>query len=441
MYILVQNNIKNVFIIGFAIFAMFFGAGNLIFPPYLGLLSGKYWFIGFICFMAIDIGLSILALLVVTKNGHGAEGVTEKLGKIPSGLILTINAICLGPMIAIPRTAATAYEFSIEPFFPKISSGLFAVVFFSIVILFCLKQSKVVDIIGTIFAPLILVALAALIIKGIVSPLGSVELTATINESAKEGVNAGYQTMDIMAAMIFSSSILLTLSQKNYTKTESQYKMIKYSGIVAAIILFAVYGGLAYLGATVSNIYGSDIDRVTLLITITKSLLGEKGMILLGFLVCTACMTPAIGLLSSAASFFEQKLKGKIKYHTLVIIFAGISCIISCFGINKILALAAPVLNIIYPVLILLIFLGLFKNHMPSKTFYRTSALGALIISMLTTASQYTSISFNLEELPLYQYGFHWMLPSLICGILGFVIFYGKPIFPTTIHENSYQNR
>lgn len=417
-----RKNMKNTFVIGFAIFAMFFGAGNLIFPPYLGLITGKQWFLSFLCFMAMDIGLSILTLLVVTKIGKGAEGVTEKLGHFPSIAILTLNAVCLGPMIAIPRTAATAYEFSIAPFFPSIKSGYFAVVFFAVVVLFCLKQSKVIDIIGTIFAPLILAALIVLIVKGIITPLGSIDLATSVNEAATVGVNSGYQTMDVMAAMIFSASILLTLKQKNYTETTEQYHMIAHSGVIAALILFIVYGGLAYLGASVSSLYGADIDRVVLLITITKSLLGEKGMILLGFLVCAACMTPAIGLLSSAASFFEKQTNGKLSYRTLVFLFAGISCVISCFGISKILALASPILNIIYPVLILLVFLGLIRQWIPSDSVYRMASLGAFLVSVLTTLSQYTKLPIDISSLPFYQYGFHWIVPSLMMGILALVV-------------------
>ena len=106
-----KTDTKNISIIGFAIFAMFFGAGNLIFPPYLGLLSGTGWFLSFLCFIIMDIGLSLLALLVVTRTGKGTEGITEKLGKLPSILILSLNAVCLGPLIAIPRTALLRMNF------------------------------------------------------------------------------------------------------------------------------------------------------------------------------------------------------------------------------------------------------------------------------------------------------------------------------------------
>lgn len=417
-----HKSLKDTFVIGFAIFAMFFGAGNLIFPPYLGLIAGKNWFLAFLCFMAVDIGLSLLTLLVVAKIGKGAAGVTEKLGKLPSILILSLNAICLGPLIAIPRTAATAYEFSIAPFFPKINAPVFSVIFFAVVILFCLKQSKVIDIIGTVFAPLILGALIILIIKGIFMPLGTIDIAASVQFAAEAGIGAGYQTMDVMAAMILSSSILITLAQKHYTTKEQQFHMISRSGIIAAAILFIVYGGLAYLGATVSGIYGPETDRVALLIAITKALLGEKGMILLGILVCAACMTPAIGLLSSSASFFEKQTGNRISYRTFVFLFAGVSFLISNFGISRILKLAAPILNMIYPVLILLVVLGMMNKWISHRIIYRLSALSVIAVSTLTTLSEYMHVPFDIASLPLYQYGFQWITPALLCGLLGLLI-------------------
>lgn len=414
-----KSTVKNSLVIGFAIFAMFFGAGNLIFPPFLGLMSGRSWFLSFLCFIIMDIGLSILTLLVITKLGKGTAGITEKLGKLPSLIVLSLNALCLGPLIAIPRTAATAYEFSIAPFFPSINTKVFSVFFFALVIIFCLKQTKVIDIIGTFFAPLILAALLFLIIKGILTPLGSIEITSSVQQAVSSGMNAGYQTMDVMAAMIFSASILMTVKQKGYESSRLQFKIIFRSGMIATVILFIVYGGLAYLGATASSAYPPDIDRVALLIAITKSLLGEQGLVLLGILVCAACLTPAIGLLSSAASFFEKQLNGKVKYRTLVIAFAAISCMISNFGITKILALASPVLNVLYPVLVLLVFMGLFCKYIKSDLVYRFAALGAVITSILSAFAGYTELPFNLSVLPFYQYGFQWVTPAFVFAGIG----------------------
>ncbi len=416
------KRVKDIFIIGFAVFAMFFGAGNLIFPPFLGFTTGNHWFLSFFCFILMDIGLSILTLLVITKLSRGTEGITEKLGHIPSVFILALNAVCLGPLIAIPRTAATAYEFSVAPFFPALDSKIFSLVFFAAVVIFCLKQSKVIDIIGTFFAPFILAALVFLIVKGIAVPLGDICIQSHLKDAVQNGVSAGYQTMDVMAAMIFSASILMTVKQKGYHGSKEQFKIMSASGILAAAILFIVYGGLAYLGATVCSQYPADIDRVALLIAIVKALLGEKGMVLLGGLVCAACLTPAIGLLSSSAAFFEKQLGGRVSYRTFVFGFAAISYTISNFGINKILELASPILNILYPVLVLLIFMGLMEKRISSVYVYRFAAFGTLAVSLMTTAAEYISIPVDMSSLPLYEYGFQWILPAVLFGLAGLIV-------------------
>lgn len=410
---------KDTLVVGFAIFAMFFGAGNLIFPPFLGMRSGSNWFLAFICFIVMDIGLSILTLLVMTKIGRGAKGITEKLGDKASVFILAANVICLGPLIAIPRTAATAYEFAVQPFFPAVSTTVFSIIFFSVVVLFCLKQSKVIDIIGTFFGPLMLAALVFLIVKGIVTPLGTIQAGISAGSSVQEGIGAGYQTMDVMAAMVFSASIFMALKQKGYGSDKQQFKMISASGALAALILFVVYGGLAYLGATVSGMFPPDVDRVQLLIAITGALLGEKGTVLLGVLVCAACLTPAIGLLSSSAAFFEKQSKGKVKYPVWVVGFAAASCAISNFGISRILALASPVLNVLYPVLVLLIFLGLFRKFIPSDRVYRFAVFGAAAVSVCSVIEPFVKLPFSMTEMPLYQFGFQWLIPALLFGVLG----------------------
>ncbi|MEG1972999.1 MAG: branched-chain amino acid transport system II carrier protein, partial [Oscillospiraceae bacterium] len=193
----------DILVIGFALFAMFFGAGNLIFPPYLGFGSASNWFWGFFAFILTDIGLSMLALMMIAKKGNGASGLTEVLGSKCSGIILLANTICLGPLIAIPRTAATTFEFAVQPIFPPyINSWVAGAVFFIAGVALSLKQSKIMDIVGSVLAPIMLVALALLIIKGIITPLGVPSMgTGKIQSVFTEGIKAGYQTMDMMGAM------------------------------------------------------------------------------------------------------------------------------------------------------------------------------------------------------------------------------------------------
>ncbi len=412
-----KNLKKDIFVMGFALFAMFFGAGNLIFPPFLGWFSGKSWVLGFLCFILVDVGLSLITLIVVAMIGKGAIGISEKLGKKVSMLIMILNVICIGPLIAIPRTSATTYEFMIRPIIPSVSLWEFSAIYFLIVIFLCIKQSKVIDIVGAILAPVMFIALMYLILKGVTSPLGEITLQAYNSSVVKEGILAGYQTMDMMAAIVFSSGVIIAIKSKGYTDKKHQFKIISLSGIVAAVALFIVYGGLTYIGATASSIY-PEVAQSELLIKITDQLIGRNGVIVLGIIVGIACMTTSIGLVSSSSSFFVEISNEKFKYTHLVILFSFISYLISTMGIDTIIQVAAPILDLIYPVLLILVFLGLFEKKITNKNVYVFSSLAAFVVCVIALVEKnFGSIVVN--KLPFYKYGFAWVVPAIIFGILG----------------------
>lgn len=414
-----KTYMKDVFIAGFALFAMFFGAGNLIFPPYLGWSSASNWFVGFLCFIIADIGLSMLGIIVVGKIGKGAQGVTEPLGKFFSVLLLVADVICLGPLIAIPRTAATTFEFAIVPNFPQMSSWIFSIIFFALVVALSIKQTKAVDIVGAVLAPIMFIALILLIVKGTLSPLGFAERTTVLGNVVSDGIKAGYQTMDMMGAIIMALALTFSMKSKGYTEPKQQFKMISQAGIISSIALFCVYGGLAYLGSTVSSVFPSTMSQAELLIAITSGLLGREGIILLGVIVAFACLTTAIGLLSSSSTFFEEISNGKLKYKTNILIGAVLSCIVSNLGISAIINFAAPILDLIYPVLIVLIVLGAFNGKIKNLNIHKAASLGAFAISLATLIQNITGLNLGVNMLPLNEIGFGWLVPAAVMGVIG----------------------
>ena len=417
-----KQHIKNVLVMGFALFAMFFGAGNLIFPPYLGFNTSNQWFTAFCCFLLTDVGLAIFALMMLARTGKGIEGVTEVIGKKFSVMLLTANAICLGPLIAIPRTAATTYELGILPIFPSVPSWACSIVFFAICIALCLKQSKVVDIIGSILSPLMVGALAVLIIAGIINPIGEIGTTIRVDSVIREGIASGYQTMDMLGGIVLSIGVLLSIQQKGYKTTKEQSSMIGLSGIVAAVALALVYGGLAYLGASTSVVYPEGLTQAQLVVEITKDILGQPGVILLGFIVAAACLTTAIGLLSSFAEYMHEITNNKIHYTNCLIFTAVMACIISNFGIATIISLAAPILEIIYPVFVILVFLSLFSKKLTNHNVHKGASLAALLVAVCTLLETYAGVSIGVSSLPLASFGFAWVVPSLIGGVIGHFI-------------------
>ena len=154
---------KDIIIVGFALFAMFFGAGNLLFPPFLGLITGKSWLIGFSGFILADVGLSLLAILAIAKCSGEVGKIFSRAGHKLSIALGCAIMICIGPLLAIPRTAATTFEMGIQPIFNNFNAVIFSVIFFAITLLLTIKPSKVVDIIGSYLTPALLIALLVLI--------------------------------------------------------------------------------------------------------------------------------------------------------------------------------------------------------------------------------------------------------------------------------------
>ena len=414
---------KDVIILGFALFAMFFGAGNLIFPPFLGVISGSNWLIGFGGFILSDVGLALLAIIAAAKCNGEVDKVLSRSGKKLGIMLGSAIMICLGPLLAIPRTAATTFEMGISPLFDGFSPVLFSIIFFAMTFILTIKPSKVVDVIGQFLTPALLIALGVLIVMGIISPLGEMNTNIISENLFAEGVKQGYQTMDALGAVALSTVIISSLSNKGYKNENQKIKLTLKAGIVAAIGLILVYGGLTYLGATVSTMYGQDVVQTTLIAEITESLLGKPGKVILAIIVMLACLTTAIGLTSATAQFFEKTTNGKLKYELIVTIVCIFSAIVSNFGVNTIIKFSAPILDIIYPATIILVIMTLFGDKIKNNNAFKGATYMALLVSVITVANNMKLINIAfINKLPFSSLGFNWILPVLIGAIIGNLI-------------------
>lgn len=401
----------------------FFGAGNLIFPPFLGVISGSNWLIGFGGFILSDVGLALLAIIAAAKCNGEVDKVLSRSGKKLGIMLGSAIMICLGPLLAIPRTAATTFEMGISPLFDGFSPVLFSIIFFAMTFILTIKPSKVVDVIGQFLTPALLIALGVLIVMGIISPLGEINTNIISENLFAEGVKQGYQTMDALGAVALSTVIISSLSNKGYKNENQKIKLTLKAGIVAAIGLILVYGGLTYLGATVSTMYGQDVVQTTLIVEITESLLGKPGKVILAIIVMLACLTTAIGLTSATAQFFEKTTNGKLKYELIVTIVCIFSAIVSNFGVNTIIKFSAPILDIIYPATIILVIMTLFGDKIKNNNAFKGATYMALLVSVITVANNMKLINIAfINKLPFSSLGFNWILPVLIGAIIGNLI-------------------
>ena len=421
-----RKKVVDSLVIGFALFSMFFGAGNVIFPPYLGLGSGDQWPLGFLGYYIADVGLALLSMFAILRQGS-PTGVTARIGKVPAVMLICAIVLCIGPMLAIPRTAATTYETSLLPLTSAVSPVAFSVVFFLVVLVLCLRESAVVDIVGKILTPVLLAGLLVLIVVGIVHPLGPVSSEPLVENVAATGIEAGYQTMDVLATLIFGYIILKSAWKKGHREWKDQARVVAGASVVAGVGLLVIYLGLTYLGATTGTFFDLSVDRTQLVITIVRDLLGQGGMILFAVVVALACLTTSVGLVSSCADYFSGLTSGRLPYKALVCVICLFSAIISNFGINEIIAIASPILSVVYPPTLVLIVLAMTGNRLKNKWIFRLGALGALVVSLVENVGPMVGLDVSfLSHLPLDALGFGWVLPAALCAVVGAFLPKGK---------------
>ncbi len=411
----------NILVIGFALFSMFFGAGNIIFPPYLGMEAGSHWMLGFIFYYMADIGLAIVAIFALIKNDGDIYMLTGRIGKIPGKVMVSVIVLCIGPFIAIPRTGASVHEMLVLPLADNVSPLITTSVFFFIVLMLTIRESAVVDILGKFLTPLLFIGLLFLIITGILFPFGDIAAEPKIDNVVIAGVNSGYQTMDVLAAMIFGIIVVKSVMEKGYTTPSAKYKAVRASSLVTGFGLLIVYCGLTYLGATASTIYDIDINRSQLIINITDGLLGDAGVLVLGIVVMLACLTTAVALVSSGSDYFSSLSGGRISYKLLAVVICVFSAVIGNFGIDTIVMLAEPVLSLVYPGALTLIVMGLFSDRLSDYTI-RGAVVGALVGSLLELLYNYEILQLTfVPHLPLSTFGFGWLVFAAAGGIAGAV--------------------
>ena len=414
---------KDSIIVGFALFAMFFGAGNLIFPPTLGQESGDLWIWGFIGFLIADAVLSCLGVFVVNAAGGPRHAFDKALGKVGGTALGTAAILCLCVLFAMPRTAATTFELSVAPYLGDAASAYlipFSIVFFVVIYLLACRKSRVVDIIGKFFTPTLVIGIIVLIIAGIVHPIGPIAppLTSTVFQ---EGVRAGYQAMDVLGAAAFSIIILDSAVVKAHPQGRGRLTLLARASIGAVIMLGLVYGGLTYLGATSLDL-GSDLSQAGLLVAIVQTLLGDAGMILLSIIVLLACVTTAVALVSSAADFFGMLFAGKVSYNVLLLIDCVIGVLICDIGLDNIIHFADPVLGVVYPPFITVVVLLVFHSRIKSRRVYQGAAIGALVAGLALEICTISAVPLPLDWLPLHSMGLGWVLFAMLGGFVGWVV-------------------
>lgn len=418
--------------VGFMLFALFLGAGNIIFPPELGQNAGTEFIPSIIGFLITGVGLPLLGIIAVAKNGGDLQVVANRIHPLFSIIFTAVVYLSIGPLFAIPRTGAVTYEIGIAPFLSESvkSSGLLitSIIFFTIVLYLSLNPSKMVDRIGKVLTPALLIVIALLAIKAFVTPMGEfgephgVYATNAFSESFIQG----YLTMDVLASLVFGIVIVQALQAKGIKDRSRQVKTTIFAGIVAAIGLAFVYISLEYIGATSIDSIGYIGDGGSIIAQSAKALYGSFGNIILSVVIILACITTAVGLVSANATFFN-KLFPKLSYKVLAVIFTLFSFVISNFGLSKLISITLPVLMFIYPIAIVLMFLVLFDQLFNRAPIVYSFALIATALVSLYDGIKTAGFSIGwyediLTQLPLYDQSVGWLVPAIVGLVIGWII-------------------
>ncbi|WP_100373779.1 branched-chain amino acid transport system II carrier protein [Bacillus sp. FJAT-45037] len=418
--------------LGFLMFALFLGAGNLIFPPLLGQEAGEALWPAIIGFLVTGVGLPLLAIIAVSQVNGDLHQLANRVHPVFAIIFSFTVYLAIGPFFGIPRTGTVAYEIGVVPFLQggqATTGSLFisTLIFFSITFSLALNPAKLVDRVGKILTPLLIILIAIISLRGIFAPMGSFEMAEAKYASGPffSGFLEGYLTMDTIAALVFGIVIMNRLREKGITDRAQVQSFTIKAGIIAGVGLSLVYLSLGFLGASSVSTIGPLDNGGAILAAVTNTLFGATGSMILALVITFACLTTSIGLVSATGEFFAKRFSS-VSYPVIIFILCVFSFTMANLGLSQLIAVSLPVLVAIYPIAIVLIILSFFHKMIGNRrAIYIGALLGAGCLSILdgmgTAGVDLESLSF-LEILPLYKEGLGWLLPSILGGIIGWIV-------------------
>lgn len=420
---------KVILISGLMLFSLFFGAGNLIFPPMLGYTAQSNMWTGMTGFAITGILLPYITVIVIAYYDGGVEFIGDRVHPKFGFIFAICIYLSIGALYGIPRAANVAYEIGAKSILPIHNTWTlvgFSLVFFIVVGLIALYPTKIVDNLGKILTPALLLIIGALCIAAIINPEGKVGQPHDkyVDTPFISGILEGYYTMDLVAALAFSVVIVQSFKLAGISDSKKIVRNVILSGLISALLLTVIYFSLAYLGITTSK-PGFD-NGASILTYNSVRLFGSFGNILFGMIVILACLTTCIGLVNASSAFGLKKFP-QISYKTYVISFSVVGFLISILGLNMILQIAVPLLTFIYPISIVLVLISFVAIAIPTKLkiAYILPTISTLIISVLEIFNTFKLIkplNAVYQYLPLSDLGLAWLLPFIILTVIGIVI-------------------
>lgn len=423
-----KTRVLNVLVTGLALFAMFFGAGNLIFPVMIGVESGVEQVPATIGFMLTGVLLPMAGMIAAATSSSGVLGIIERISHYPGLVFCWLIFLSTGMLYAIPRTAAASFSMSFQATTGDSHMALFiyTLVFFGIAGYLCLNPRNVLDRIGGLLTPALLILLAVMIIAAVVtmSPSEAAPIEKYASTPTLKGIFDGYGTLDAIASLVFGVVIIRALRQKGFQPGRQLFGVTALSGVIAAFFLGLVYFGLSMVGSRVGRLNPNVKDGGEGLAFAAQHLFGSTGRVILGAIAILACLTTAIGLVEASTQFFRG-LFPQISRPVWVVLHVVISLAIANLGLEALVNVIIPVMMFCYPVTIMLVVTCIMDIFIPGHMFwaYRLSVWVAAFFGLFDGLKAAGVLEEWIDTtIPLASLGLGWLIPSIVMLLVGLII-------------------
>ena len=442
---------KEYIVLASMLFGLFFGAGNLIFPVYMGQQAGANLWPAIVGLCLTGVGLPLLGVAAMgMSQSEGCFDMGCRVGRGYSYFFTCALYLSIGPLFAIPRTATVSFSVGILPLLPSEYETpalcIFSALFFLVVLYFSLRPSGILTWVGKVLNPLFLLFLSILLAAALLHPMGNPAALEPIGaytgqsaaQSFFQGFLEGYNTLDALAALAFGIVLINAIRGLGLQSPQAISGSTVKAGCLSTALMAVIYCLLTVVGAQSRAVYGLSADGGEALYQIGTHYFGTLGGVLLGITVTFACLKTAIGLITSCATTFTELFPRSLSYRAYTVVFCLFSFGVANFGLSRIISLSTPVLMFLYPLTITLVLLCLTGRwfQYDRRVFLPVTALTAVaafldFLKALPAGVQsllHAEVLLDAADayLPFFSIGMGWVLPACIGLVIGLLLHMGS---------------
>ncbi len=423
-------SLKELMVMGGALFSMHFGAACMLFPVQWGKDAGTALWPMFIGILLSGVILPYFGYLALVKGNGTFLSITQKLSGGFGTWFAALTIFVIGPLYMVPRMSAAAWAAIVQitgldtdSYLPAIA---FAVVFYLITYWFVSSPAKVIDKIGNILFPVLIIVVTAVIVKSIASPISDTWAAPSFSQNpVVHGFLEGYATADLQCALLFGIIVVQGIRNAGIEEKSINRNLIRIGIVGLGLLMITIIGHMiagANTGGTI------DLTLSALYTQMVLELWGSFGGILFNIALIAAALTTAVGAVSSTSEIWEEILHSKnervFTYRNFCIASCALSCVVSFADLDSIVKVIGPVLDACYPAAIVIAMYYCLCRRVDDPANLRAgkwATIGAFVISVLQLLVRYSemfdfgwnALSRIYYSLPLAAYSLAWLPVSI----------------------------